>query len=116
MFHMLTSFDLKPGNTLDAFERPLNAFTKHLCTLDLLESRSAIGVRQSDTILDTDDERHHQYFVLMHFRDRAQSDKAVRYIEAGHATSSSVHEAVYANIENPMFICWQDIQRSEAES
>ena len=81
MFHMLTCFDLKPNHSIEEFQKSLAYYTAHMHELDLVESHSPIGLRQSDTILDTDDERKQKYFMIMHFRDREQSDNAVAYIK-----------------------------------
>jgi hypothetical protein len=99
MFHMLTCFDLKPEYSLDEFQESLDEYTNHMHSLDLVEDRSPIGLRQSDTIMDTDNERNHKYFMLMNFRDRTQSDKAVEYI----------NKEVYSKVQDLIFICWQDI-------
>lgn len=109
MFHMLTCFDLKPEFTLDEFQRSLDEYTKHMHGLDLVLDRSPIGSRVSDTILDTDEDRKHDYFMIMNFRDRAQSDKAVDYMFAEEEPGHSIHKEVYSKVDNPVFICWQDI-------
>ncbi len=109
MFHMLTCFDLRPGIELGTFRQALADYTAHLQELDLVESNSPIGRRQSDTILDTDGERHHQYFTTMSFRDRAQADAAVDYIKAhSRKPGHSIHHAVYSKVQDQIFICWQD--------
>ena len=110
MLHMLTCFDLKPAHTLEAFEQSLDQFTDQLRALDLVEHRGPVGRRVRDTILDTDTERSHQYFMLMQFRDRAQSDKAVSYIQSESEPTDSTHRTMYSMVENMIFICWQDIQ------
>ena len=61
MLHMLICFDLRPDVEIGAFGEALTDYTVHLKELDLVESNSPIGQRQSDTILDTDGERHHQH-------------------------------------------------------
>ena len=109
MFHMLTCFDIKPGKTLDAFQQALDSFTDHMRSLDLVESRGPIGLRQSNTILDTDEERTQQYFMLMHFKDKAQSDRAVDYIYTFQQPGDTIHRNVYADTDNMIFICWEDI-------
>ena len=109
MFHMLTCFDLKPEISIVDFQQSLNAFTEHMRNLDLVEGSSPIGLRQTNTILDTDNERDHKYFMLTHFRDRAQSDKAVEYIKTFEEPGDSIHKEVYAKVHDPMFICWQDM-------
>jgi hypothetical protein len=111
MFRMLTCFDLKPEFTLDDFQQSLDNYTEHMRSLDLVEDRSPIGLRQSDTILDTDNERKHKYFMFMHFRDRVQSDKAVDYMRSHKhkKPGDSSHKEVYSMAQNLIFICWQDI-------
>jgi len=109
MFHMLTCFDLKPGIILEEFQQSLAEYTTHMHELDLVESKGPIGLRQSDTVLDTDDERKQNYFVIMHFRDREQSDNAVDYIKLHQEPGDTIHKGVYSKVQNPIFICWQDI-------
>ena len=53
---MLTCFNLKPKHSIEEFQRSLDEYTAYMHNLDLVESHSPIGLRQSDTILDTDDE------------------------------------------------------------
>ncbi|MDA9983332.1 hypothetical protein N9H39_11555 [Gammaproteobacteria bacterium] len=109
MFQMLTCFDLKPGVPLARFEQSLAEYTAYMHELDLVNSTGPIGLRQSDTIMDTDDKRKHQYFVIMYFRDRIQCDYAVDYIKAHKEPGNSIHKEVYSKVENQIFICWQDI-------
>jgi len=80
MFHMLTCFDLKPDITIDEFKTAYKQFVEFMRGIDLVERSGPIGRRQSDTIMDTDDERDHQYFVVMSFRDRTQVDVAMSSI------------------------------------
>ena len=123
MFHMLSCFNLRPDRTVDEFRRSVAGFTAHLKKIDLVESAGPLGRRQTDTItesagplgrrqtdtiMDTDTERDHEYFFIMTFRDRAQCDGAVEHIYSLTEPEDSVHKAVYAMIENPVFICWED--------
>ncbi len=94
MFHMLRCFDLKPEFNLEDFQQSLNEYTTHMQGLDLVESKSSIGLRQSDTIMDTDNERTQEYFMLMHFRDRQQSDNAVDYIKLHQEPCDTIHKGV----------------------
>ena len=110
MFHMLTCFDLEPGIGIGAFRAAYLDFVEYLRGIDLVESTGPIGRRQSDTRMDTDSERDHQYFVIMSFRDRAQVDAAYAKIAPREEPAESVHVAVYSKIRNPIFICWQDIE------
>jgi hypothetical protein len=109
MFHMLSWFDLKPEQDIKRFNAAYRHFVEQMQTLDLVESSGPIGQRQSDTPMDTDNDRNQQYFVMMTFRDRPQVDKAyahiMKHIEPGEAT----HDAMYSKVVNPIFICWQDI-------
>ena len=106
---MLSCFDLKPEFTLEDFQQSLDDYTEHMHGLGLVEGKGPIGLRHSDTIMDTDDERTQKHFMLMHFRDRAQSDKAVDYIKTHQEPGASIHKQVYSKVQNLIFICWQDI-------
>ncbi|MGI9318300.1 MAG: hypothetical protein ACR2QW_13310 [bacterium] len=108
MFHMLSCFDLKPEFALEDFEQSLDGYTAHMHELDFVEGRGPVGLRHKDTIMDTDDERTQNYFMLMHFRDRAQSDMAVDYIKTHQEPGASIHKKVYSKVQNLVFICWQD--------
>ncbi len=108
MFHMLCCFHLKPEFQLAEFNKAFADFTQHLQGLDLVEASSPVGIRQSDTILDTDSERDHEYFSIMSFRDRRQADAAVAYIGKNGMSADSTHHIAYAMVADPVFICWQD--------
>ena len=112
MFHMLTCFNLRPAVGIEAFGAALDQFSAHMVERDLLHMTGPIGRRQTDTIMDTDDERDHEYFFIMSFRDRAQCDRAVEFIYRHEEPVDLVHNAVYANIKDQVFICWEDIQPS----
>ena len=109
MFHMLSCFNLKPGATVDEFRQSVAEFNLHLEKLDLVQSTGPLGRRQTDTIMDTDGERDQEYFFIMTFRDRAQCDRAVEHIYSLTEPDDAVHKAVYAMIEDQIFICWEDI-------
>ena len=109
MFHMLTCFNLKPGEDIGAFRQALAALTRHLQEHELVEGHGPIGRRQTDTLLDTDEERDHEYFVTMSFRDRAQADDAVEYVQGQSEPGSGLHRATWSALQDPVFICWQDI-------
>ena len=109
MFHMLSCFNLKAEISIDEFRSSLADYTAHLQTLDLVDSTGPIGRRQSDTIMDTDNERDHQYFVTMSFRDRAQCDRSVDYIHGHQQPGDRIHREVYSKVADPVFICWEDL-------
>jgi len=100
---MLTCFDLKPKHSIKEFQKSLAYYTAHMHELDLVESHSPVGLRQSDTILDTDDERKQKYFMIMHFRDREQSDNAVAYIKNLEEPAKSLHTNAYSKTQKPYF-------------
>ena len=109
MFHMLTCFNLKPKVSVDDFRHALTRFMSHMETMDLAQSMGPIGRRQTDTIMDTDSERDHEYFFIMSFKDRGQCDRAVEYVTPHKEPAESIHKAVYAGIKDAIFICWEDI-------
>ncbi len=109
MFRMLTCFNLKPGVEIEEFRNAFEGFVDHMRGIGLVEGASPIGKRQSDTIMDTDDERDHEYFVVMWFVDRAQSDAAVELMIKHEDPSESAHKEVYSRATDMIFICWQDI-------
>lgn len=106
---MLTCFNLKPECSIEAFRQSVDGFYAHLKAIDLIHSSSPIGRRQSDTIMDTDQERNHEYFFTSSFRDRAQCDRAVAYIQQQTEPGQSIHKTVYSKIVDEIFICWEDI-------
>jgi hypothetical protein len=109
MFHMLTCFNLKPDIDIGDFRTAYTEFVDHMRGMDLVDHTGPFGQRQSTTIMDTDGERDHQYFVTMSFRDRAQSDAAVAHIQRHDEPTELFHKAAYSKVENPIFICWQDM-------
>ena len=109
MFHMLTCFNLKPEFSMDDFRKSVMDFTKHMQKVDLVHSTGPIGRRQSNTIMDTDSERNHEFFFIMSFSDREQSDKAVGYLLPHEEPGESIHKEVYSKVTDQIFICWEDI-------
>ena len=109
MFHMLTCFNLNPEISINQFRQSLADFSAHLKEIDLVHSTGPVGRRQSDTIMDTDTERDHEYYVIVSFRDRAQCDRAVEYVLPHKEPVESIHKAVYSTVKDPIFICWEDL-------
>ena len=48
--------------------------------------------------------------MIMHFRDREQSDKAVAYIKNFEEPAKSLHTNAYSKTKNLIFISWEDIE------
>ena len=108
MFHMHTSFDLAPGIAIDDYRKVLDRFTADMLDKDLIEGTGPIMERCHHPVMDTDEDRGHQYFFVMTFTDRAQCDAAVSHIKAGDTDSDPIHRAVYKDIICPIFSCWVD--------
>ena len=109
MYHMLSCFNLKPGITVDAFQRSLDALNSHLMEVKLLHETSRIGRRDRHEIMDTDSERDLEYYFINTFEDRAQCDRAVAYMQQPDKPAHAIHESVYSKIAEPVFVCWEDI-------
>ena len=109
MSHMLSCFNLKSGEDIDAFRRAYDDFATYMKSVDLIVDNGPVGERQDDTPMDTDDERDHRYFAVMSFRDRPQVDAAYAYIMTHAEPGESSHNGVYLRVEDPVFICWQDL-------
>ena len=116
MFHMLSCFDLKPGEDVADFNSAYHAFVDEMKQNDMVESSAPIGSRQRDTPMDTDDEWNHEYFVVMSFRDRPQVDAAYAHIKKHIEPGEATHNAVYTRVINPVFICWQDLPRQAGKT
>lgn len=109
MFHMLSCFNLNPGEEIEAFSAAYTRYVDEMKRIGLVESSGSIGSRQCDTPMDTDDERDHEYFVVMSFRDREQVDAAYAQIMCHNGPSDIAHDSVYTRVLDPVFICWQDL-------
>ena len=94
MFRMLTCFKLQAGVQIGQFSESLDA-------------RVPAANEASRNF--TDKERDHEYFFMMNFSDRAQCDQAVDYMYQQGTDGDVIHRRVYAQIEDPVFICWEDI-------
>ena len=110
MFHMLSCFNLAGESGPAEFEARLSPYVQELQRLDLCIDALPVGERRTDTILDTDEARAHQYFMIMRFRDHAQSEAAVQHIEANAEPCAALHRHAYALVRDPVFICWDDGQ------
>jgi len=103
---MLSCFNLAKSEDIVPFRNAYKAFLANMKAIDLVEETGPIGRRQADTPMDTDDERDHEYFVIMSFRDRAQVDAAYAYLTE---QAQAPHDSVLKHVVDPVFICWQDM-------
>lgn len=109
MFHMISCFNLKPGEDIGSFRSAYVLFVDEMKRIDLIESSGPVGQRQNDTPMDTDDVRDHEYFAVMSFRDRSQVDAAYEHIKQHVGNTDAAHDSVYTRVHDPVFICWQDL-------
>ncbi len=109
MYRMLTCFNLKPGTSLDQFQSALDALSAWLIDHQLIINTGPIGRRHRHPVMDTDDQRNHEYFFLMNFADLAQCDRAVELFRPREAPVEPLHGAVIDKISEPVFICWEDV-------
>ena len=105
---MLSSFNLNPGTDIDSFTKSLHRLDQLLRNEGLIQSTGAVGRRQRHEVMDTDD-RDHEYFFVMSFKDRAQCDLSVAVIYEGQEPLKSIHHAVWSMVSQPVFTCWEDI-------
>jgi len=108
MIHMLSAFDMKPGEALAEVQTAYAAFVAELREAGLIVDAGPIGQRVADTPMDTDAARSHQYFSVMSFRDRAQLDAAYAHIDARRRPATGTHLAMYRRLTNSVFLCWED--------
>lgn len=109
MIHMLSAFDLKPGESLPTFRAAYTEFLADLETAGIIAAAGPIGQRVSDTPMDTDEENARQLFSILSFHDRAQLDAAYAHISARAAPGTSSHLDMYRRITDSVFTCWQDM-------
>lgn len=108
MFHMLSCFNLEKGTTVDEFQQALLEFSVYMRKHERLHSVGKLGLRCSDTPMDTDESRSLDYYFIMSFRDRTQCDAAYEFIDNDSATHTS-HSSVISKVRDAVFICWEDI-------
>lgn len=108
-FRMLTCFNLASGTTIEAFASALDAFSLRMQQMGLALGCEPLGQRQRHPIMDTDEERDHEYFFIMTFADRDQCDAAVQYMMSKPGKEDVDHAALIQSVSDPVFICWQDL-------
>lgn len=113
MIHMVSSFDLKPGEDFAQVARLYDAFLADLLASDLIVDGGPLGRRVHNTPMDTDTLRTQQVFSVIRFRDRAQLDAAYDSFVGGHPVGRTSHLEVHRRITNAAFLCWQDDERED---
>lgn len=106
--HMLSAFNLRRGHDVDEFAEVYASFVEELYEADLIIDAQPMGRRVSDTPMDTDEDRTHQFFTILTFRNRAHLDKAYAHIEDRMRTVTSEHLDMYSRTSDAIFTCWQD--------
>ena len=109
MVHMLSCFNLPDSESIESYSTGYYAFVEEMKKLGLVESSGPIGRRHANTPMDTDEERDHEYFVIMSFRDRSQVDAAYEHILQHLGASVEAHAGVKLPVNDPVFICWEDL-------
>lgn len=108
MIHMLSSFDLKPGEDFEDFSRAYTAFIDELHSAGVISGAGPLGKRVSDTPMDTDIGRDQQFQSIISFQDRAQLDLAYAHISEKQHPGIASHLSMYRRITNSVFLCWED--------
>ncbi len=108
MIHMLSSFDLKPGEDFAVFAQAYETFLQDLRAADMIVDAGPLGRRVEATPMDTDTERTQCYFSVMSFRDRAQLDAAYAHIDTRARPGTETHLKMYRRLTNTVFLCWED--------
>ena len=109
MFHMLSCFNLAEGSSLEQYEGYVARFTAELKASGLVHSIGPIGRRQRHPVMDTDDERDHEFFFIISFEDREQCDRAVAEVFRHEGSLDDAHASILGPVADPVFICWEDI-------
>ncbi len=109
MFVMLSSFNLRDGESVESCQAAIQAFARHMQAQQMLLSVGPLGTRVANTPMDTDDERELNYFFLSYFESREQSDRAYNLIEQGAEPSVSIHRAMISKVRDAVFTCWNEI-------
>ncbi|SHK07691.1 hypothetical protein SAMN05444000_11854 [Shimia gijangensis] len=108
MIHMLSAFDLKDGEDPKTFETAYSAFLSDLLAEAMIAQAGPVGRRVSDTPMDTDNDRTHQFFSVMSFEDRTQLEAAYVQIAQRLSGATQSHNHVFSKVTNAVFTCWQD--------
>ena len=109
MHHMLSWFDLKEGHRIEDFQRDYQELVERLREKDLVVSTGPLGERDSNSCLDTDNERNQRFFAILSFRDKEQSEAAYEEIMGNSGPSIAPHNAIINGVENPVFLFWEDL-------
>ena len=106
---MLSCFNLADGQTLQQFQAHVARFAAELQGSGLVHSVGPIGRRRRHPVMDTDDERDHEFFFIISFDDRAQCDRAVAEVFRHEGSIDEAHASILGPVADPVFICWEDV-------
>ncbi len=109
MFVMLSSFNLREGETPESCREAIQNFAAHMQQQQMLVSVGPLGKRVANTPMDTDDNRQLNYYFLSYFENRAQSDRAYELIEQGVEPTVSIHRAMISKVRDAVFTCWNEL-------
>lgn len=108
MIYMLSAFNLRDGENFNDFQIAYEKFVKVAKEAGIIEDATPIGMRVSNTPMDTDAGRIQKYFSTMYFRDRTQLDQSYAKLEAQIEPDHTVHLDMYRRAKDSVFTCWED--------
>ena len=109
MVHMLSCFNLAPGEALEHMQQDIARFSDELLGAGLVRSVSRVGRRFRHPVMDTDSDRNLEFYLIITFEDRAQCDRAVAEVFRHEGSLDSAHASVLGPVSDPVFVCWEDL-------
>ncbi|WP_104018381.1 DUF6614 family protein [Roseovarius nitratireducens] len=106
MIHLHSIFDLAPTEDIARFCADHDAFVADMQAAGLVEGAAPLARRVDNTPMDTDTLRRQRWLSVLHFRDRAQMDRAYAHIARQDSPGPANHRSMYARIVNGVFQCW----------
>ena len=107
---MMTAFNLKSDTSLADFRAAYDRFVNHMVGLDLALGSGLIGRRDPQSDLDTDNERVQQFFAIMEFESKQQSEQAFAWIKSAPKETDYLHRNAWGLACDMVFIAWEDIE------
>lgn len=108
MIHMLSCFDLRPGEDLASLAQGYEVFLADLRSAKMIAGAGPPLRRVTHTPMDTDAGRTQKYFCVMYFRDRDQLDAAYAHFDADTCPGTASHLKMFRRLTNTVFLCWED--------
>ncbi len=106
---MLTVMDLREDTSVEEFQEALSRCTQALIEAKLLLDCSGLMLRNTKTILDTDD-RSQRFSFTMRFHNEAQAKAAIKALGQPAGLVAECHLTLQRLSENQIFSYWEDIE------